>query len=266
MTKIIAMILSLMLAGCASSNSSNGKSSEENKAPEETPAKLVAISFDDGPNNDTTPKVLDVLEEFKAPASFFVIGQNINDSTAEQMKRAISLGCEIQNHSYTHSFMTQLATEAVIDEIERTDALVEKYTGRRPTLFRPPYIDQNKSMHDAVKHTFISGINCLDWEPDHSAQDRFNDVMAKVQDGDIILHRFNDVMAKVQDGDIILLHDFTGNDNTVDALKLIIPELRKRGFTLVTVSDLFKMKGISPKANSGYLYTNVLQEELIQNR
>lgn len=249
MTKIIAMILSLMLAGCASSNSSNGKSSEENKAPEETPAKLVAISFDDGPNNDTTPKVLDVLEEFKAPASFFVIGQNINDSTAEQMKRAISLGCEIQNHSYTHSFMTQLATEAVIDEIERTDALVEKYTGRRPTLFRPPYIDQNKSMHDAVKHTFISGINCQDWEPDHSAQDRFNDVMAKVQDGDIIL-----------------LHDFTGNDNTVDALKLIIPELRKRGFTLVTVSDLFKMKGISPKANSGYLYTNVLQEELIQNR
>ena len=73
-------------------------------------------------------------------------------------------------------------------------------------------------------------------------------------------------MAKVQDGDIILLHDFTGNDNTVDALKLIIPELRKRGYTLVTVSDLFKMKGISSKPNSGYLYTNVLQEELIQNR
>ena len=70
---------------------------------------LIALSFDDGPNDVTTPKVLDVLEEFQVPASFFVIGQNINDETAKQMTRAISLGCEIQNHSFTHGFMTQMS-------------------------------------------------------------------------------------------------------------------------------------------------------------
>lgn len=203
---------------------------------------LIALSFDDGPNDSTTPEVLDILEEFDVPASFFVIGQNINESTAEQMKRAISLGCEVQNHSFTHSHMTQLSTDEVIDELRRTDELIEKYTGTRPWLFRPPYIDQNQSMHDAVKHTFINGVGCQDWEADRSAQTRFEDLMLKVKDGDIIL-----------------LHDFTGNDNTVEALRLIIPELKKRGYRLVTVSRLFEMKGVSPEAHNGVLYSNVLQ-------
>ena len=73
-------------------------------------------------------------------------------------------------------------------------------------------------------------------------------------------------MAKVQDGDIILLHDFQGNDNTVAALRNIIPELRRRGFTLVTVTQLFEKKGIVPEAHNGYLYTNVLQDNQFQHR
>lgn len=246
MYKSILLISTLLFAACSSNTSSKKETSKE--VPQ-APAKYVALSFDDGPNNDTTPKVLDVLEEFNAPASFFVVGQSINDSSAEQMKRAIAAGCEIQNHSYTHSFMTKLTIGDVVDEIKRTDDLVEKYTGKRPTLFRPPYIDHNKPMHDAVGHVFISGVGCQDWEPDRNAQTRFNDLMAKVQDGDIIL-----------------LHDFPGNDNTVEALRLIIPELRKQGYTLITVSELFEKKGISPKAHSGYIYTNVLQKELYQNR
>ena len=211
--------------------------------------KFVALSFDDGPNNYTTPKVLDILEEFQVPASFFVIGKEINESTAEQMVRAISLGCEIQNHSYTHSFMTKMSTEEVVDELQRTDDLVEKYTGIRPWLFRPPYIDQNKSMHEALEHTFISGIGCSDWEADHSAQDRFEELIPKVQDGDIIL-----------------LHDFTGNDNTVEALRMIIPKLKEMGFGFVTVSQLFEKKGVTPSAHNGYVYTNVQQKEFIQYR
>ncbi len=205
-------------------------------------AKLVALSFDDGPNNITTPKMLDILEEHGVPASFFVIGKHINDSSAEQMKRAISLGCEIQNHSFTHTFMTQHTTESFKDEIKRTDDLIEKYVGVRPTMFRPPYINHNPSMHDAIEHTFISGVGCQDWEANRTAQ-----------------MRYDDLMAQVKDGDIILLHDFEGNDNTVEALKTIIPELQKRGYTLVTVSDLFARKGVSPKGKSGIIYTNVLQ-------
>ena len=200
----------------------------------------VALSFDDGPNNQTTPQVLDILEEHNVPASFFVIGQNINDSTAEQMKRAISLGCEIQNHSYTHSYMSKLTTEEFLDELEKTDDLVEKYTSTRPTMFRPPYIDHNKSMHDAAGHIFICGVGCQDWDASRTVQ-----------------NRFDDLMASVKDGDIILLHDFSGNDNTVEALKLIIPELKKRGYSLVTISELFERNGVSPKAHSGVIYTNV---------
>jgi peptidoglycan/xylan/chitin deacetylase (PgdA/CDA1 family) len=219
----------LMLASCVSGANSS---------------KLVALSFDDGPTEDITPLVLDILEEFNVPASFFVIGQNINESSARHMNRALALGCEIQNHSFTHSAMTQLSIDQVKDEIKRTDELIEQYTGKHAWLFRPPFIDQNQAMHDAVAHTFISGINCLDWEPDRTAQ-----------------MRFEDVVSKVKDGDIILLHDFPGNINTVDALRLIIPELKKQGYNFVTVSQLFKEKGISPEPHSGYLYTNVLQTE-----
>jgi len=233
MNKYILILLSLILTSCAS----------------ESPAKYVALSFDDGPNETTTVQMLDILEEFEVPASFFVIGQNINDTTARQMKRAMGLGCEIQNHSYSHSFMSRLSAEDVKEEIRRTDELIEKYTGTRPWLFRPPYIDHNASMHESIGHTFISGVGCRDWEADHSAQ-----------------ARYEELIPKVQDGDIILLHDFIGNDNTVTALRQIIPELKKQGFTFVTVSQLFEKKGITPEPNSGYIYTNVMQEELSQAR
>ena len=233
MNKYILILLSLILTSCAS----------------ESPAKYVALSFDDGPNETTTVQMLDILEEFEVPASFFVIGQNINDTTARQMKRAMGLGCEIQNHSYSHSFMSRLSAEDVKEEIRRTDELIEKYTGTRPWLFRPPYIDHNASMHESIGHTFISGVGCRDWEAGQSAQ-----------------ARYEELIPKVQDGDIILLHDFIGNDNTVTALRQIIPELKKQGFTFVTVSQLFEKKGITPEPNSGYIYTNVMQEELSQAR
>ena len=244
MKKIAFAIAALIMVSCGSSSSSQSEApaSETQKSPEEVPAMYVALSFDDGPNNTTTPEMLDVLEAFDAPASFFVIGQNINDSTAEQMKRAVKLGCEIQNHSFTHSFMSQMAVEDVQSEIERTDALIEKYIGIRPWLFRPPYIDHNEDMHKAISHTFICGLGCEDWVPERTAQ-----------------MRHDDIMANVKNGDIILLHDFEGNDSTVEALRTLIPALRERGFTLVTVTELFKKMGITPEVSNGIIYTNVMQ-------
>lgn len=208
----------------------------------ESAPMLIALSFDDGPNDVTTPQVLDILEEFQVPASFFVIGQNINDDTAKQMTRAISLGCEIQNHSFTHGFMTQMSKEQIEEEIRKTDEIIEKYTGTRPWMFRPPFIDVNPAMHEAIGHTFICGVGCFDWEPQRSAQERY----------DIL-------MAAAKDGDILLLHDMTGNDNTVEALRMFIPEMKKRGYRFVTVSELFNRKGISPSPHNGILYSNVLQ-------
>lgn len=208
----------------------------------ESAPMLIALSFDDGPNDITTPQVLDILEEFQVPASFFVIGQNINDDTAKQMTRAISLGCEIQNHSYTHGFMTQMSKEEIEEEIRKTDEIIEKYTGTRPWMFRPPFIDVNPAMHETIGHTFICGVGCFDWEPQRSAQERYEILMSSVKDGDIIL-----------------LHDLTGNDNTVEALRKAIPELKCLGYKFVTVSQLFEMKGMAPSKHNGILYSNVLQ-------
>ena len=247
MKKIAFVLLTLMMISCKSSSTSGSSSSmpsqqETEGNTGEKAAMYVALSFDDGPNNITTPQMLDVLEAFDAPASFFVIGQYINDSTAGQMKRAVSLGCEIQNHSYTHSFMSELTPEEVKSEIERTDALIEKYVGVRPWLFRPPYINHNQSMHEVIGHTFICGLGCEDWVPERTAQ-----------------MRYDDIMANVKNGDVILLHDFEGNDNTVEALRKLIPALREKGFTLVTVTQLFEKMGVKPEAHNGIIYTNAMQ-------
>lgn len=203
--------------------------------------KYVALSFDDGPNLVTTPKVLDVLEANGVPASFFEEGQYINDGTAVVMRREVALGCEIENHSFSHSHMAdELTEEQWLDEIARTNELVEKYVGRTPKFFRPPYINHNEAMHQSIGLTFICGTGCEDWEPSVSAE-----------------QRVETLLRDVKDGDVILLHDFEGNDNTVEALKTFIPAMKERGFEFVTVSKLFEIKGVAPAPNNGKIYTNV---------
>ena len=204
-----------------------------------TPAKYVALSFDDGPNTTTTPKVLDVLEENGVPASFFVIGNNINDESAQMMKRAAALGCDIENHSLTHSSMSTLPIDSVKTEIAVTSERIKEVVGVEPAFFRPPYIDHNPAMHEAIDLTFICGAGCEDWLPEKTAE-----------------MRAETIISTVKDGDVILLHDFVGNDNTVEALKTIIPALKEQGYTFVTVPELFKLKQVTPVR--GTIYTNVL--------
>ena len=203
--------------------------------------KYLALSFDDGPNTVTTPKVLDILEENGVPASFFVCGKNIDKSTAKVMRRALQLGCDIENHSFSHSHISRLSEKQIRDEVGRTDALIEKYTGSAPRFFRPPYIDHNELMHKTLGHTFICGVGADDWKKDVDAATR-----ARL------------ILDNVKDGDIILLHDFEGNDATVEALKTVIPELKSRGFEFVTVPQLFdQVRGTVPAAHNGQIYTNV---------
>ncbi len=207
------------------------------------PEKLIALSFDDGSNLVTTPTVLDVLEENGVKASFFLIGQNINDESAVMIERETALGCDIENHSFSHSYMTNLTEDQVRDEIAQTSALIKKYVGVEPKFFRPPYINHNDLMHQCIDLTFICGQGCQDWEADVTAE-----------------QRAQDVIANAADGQIVLLHDFEGNDNTVEALKTIIPELKAQGFRFVTVPELFEAKGIALEPNNGKIYTNVLTD------
>lgn len=203
---------------------------------------VIALTFDDGPNTVITPQVLDILEKEGIVGTFFLIGRNINPESAEMVRRAVSLGCEIENHSVTHPFMDKLSVEEIREEVQTcTDRIVE-ITGRVPQFFRPPCIAVSQAMYDNIDLTFICGMGCEDWVPTVTTQERIDRVLANAADGQIVL-----------------LHDMEWNVNTVEALKTIVPELKKRGYEFATVSQIFKMKNVTPKR--GWLYSNVLQTE-----
>ena len=205
--------------------------------------KYIALTFDDGPNTTTTNEVLDKLEKYGIVASFFLVGNNINDDSAKAVKRAYDLGCEINNHSRSHSNMTELSAEEIQAEYEYVDEKVFEITGEHTKFFRPPYIAVHQIVFDNIDVPFIAGIGANDWEDRMTAEKR-----AKM------------ILKQAKDGDIILLHDMLGNSATVEALDTIIPELQAQGYKFVTVSELFKAKGIEPDMEK--VYTNVTQKNM----
>jgi peptidoglycan/xylan/chitin deacetylase (PgdA/CDA1 family) len=200
--------------------------------------KLIALSFDDGPSQITS-QVLDKLQKNNVTASFFLIGSNINDSLIPVMKRQLSLGCEIENHSWSHMDMSQMDSSKIKDEIKKTSDAIYKAVGVKPEFFRPPYISTSRNMYDNIDLPFICGINCNDWESNVSAQSRATTIINNAKDGDIVL-----------------LHDFNGNTNTVQALDTMIQGLKDKGFEFVTVSQMFKEKGVNPNVEYK-IWTNV---------
>ena len=201
--------------------------------------KIIALTFDDGPNTTTTLDVLDKLKKYGVVATFFLIADSINEESAESVRAALKQGCEIENHSKTHSHMSAFDEKTVRDEVEYTSRKVFEITGRMPEFFRPPYIDVSRTMVDCVDLPMICGHGGRDWEPEVPAGERASLILDKVKDGSIIL-----------------LHDSRGNDLTVQALDIIIPELLRQGYEFVTVSQLFRQKGVEAKAHNGVIYSD----------
>lgn len=204
----------------------------------DTETKLIALTFDDGPNTTTTNDVLDVLEKYDAKASFFLIGNNINAESAVSVKRAYDMGMEIDNHSKTHSNMSKMSADELQVEISDVDEKVKEITGEETKFFRPPFIDVSQSMYDNISHPFICGIDPRDYMENISAQER----------ADYILNG-------AKDGVIVLMHDAAGNNKTVEALKIAIPQLKEQGYEFVTLTELFERQGETPKKN--IIYSNV---------
>ena len=134
-----------------------------------------------------------------------------------------------------------LTTEEIKDEIQKTTDLIVKYVGVQPTFFRPPFISYNQLMYDNIDLTFIRGMGVEDWMPSVTAEERAKRMM--------------DMAA---DGLIYLLHDMPGNEATVQAFDVVIPELKKQGYRFVTVPELFKAKNITPQRNK--IYSNILTD------
>ena len=185
--------------------------------------KYIALTFDDGPNYNTN-KVLDILEENNVPATFFVLGNRIKGNE-NILKRMVSSKMEIGNHTFNHLLLTKYKEDKVESEINNTSNLIFDVTGKYPTLFRPSYGSCNKMIKRIVDTPIIIwDIDTLDWKYHNSRR---------------ISSR---VINKVKDGDIVLMHDIYSA--TANALEIIIPSLKSKGYTFVTVSDLFYYKNI----------------------
>ena len=224
--KKMKCIITLFFAAVMVMSGASGLTSDAETKQE---TKLIALTFDDGPNTYTTPQVLDLLEKYDAHASFFLIGDKINEESAEVVKRAYEMGCEICSHSKTHSDMSIMTEEEIRTEMEYVDEYVYSIIGEYPRFFRPPYLNVSQTMFDSIEHTFITGLSSGDSSSEKTAQD--------VADS---------VLSSAKDGAIILMHDFYGNDKTVEALRTILPELQSQGYEFVTITELFALREETP--------------------
>ena len=198
--------------------------------------KLVALTFDDGPSNQNTNRILDVLEKYHARATFFVIGKRIADRT-EVIARAINLGCEIGSHTWGHSDFTKYPKSALIDSLEKTDEAMVSNFNYHMTLFRPPYASINKDVEDVSRDM---GYTMILWSG--SSHDW------SIKDANKV---YRNTFQCAADGAIILYHDIY--DFTADAIERVVPDLISQGYQLVTISELIAMdeKSVSPGERYG---------------
>ncbi len=191
--------------------------------------KYVALTFDDGPHPEYTDQILDILEQNGAKATFFIIGKNA-EQYPDIVKKEFDAGHEIGNHTYSHPNMTGITIEEAIKEIEKTQDIIFEITGERPKLFRSPggyYYDELVGA--------IEGIDCraVLWSWRQDTRDWKKPSVESI---------VKTVMSNLQDGDIILFHDYnTKGSPTPEALKILLPALKEKGYSFVTVSELMKI-------------------------
>ncbi|WP_202976472.1 polysaccharide deacetylase family protein [Anaerophilus nitritogenes] len=190
--------------------------------------KMIALTFDDGPHPRFTPKILDLLKEYDAKATFFVIGKHV-EAYPEVLKIVAKEGHEIGNHTFSHIDTKQTSSIKVEEELKKTQEIIFNTTGIKSKVFRPPFGFYNSQIID-IAHKYDCKI--VLWSPHQDAKDwNYPGV-------DNIVHQ---VLSKVQNGDIILLHDYVEKDcQSIEALKTILPELKSRGYKFVTISELIK--------------------------
>lgn len=182
----------------------------------------VALTFDDGPSNQTG-RILDALEKDGGLATFFLVGDRV-EKYAETAQREYASGCLVGTHMYSHTKLTDMTAAEVENELNQCSAIHLSVIGAQPSVARPPYGSTNATVREAVNLPLINwSLNSNDWE---------------TRDADRI---YNDVMNNIQDGDIVLFHDL--KDFSASAIERIVPALTKQGYQLVTVQELFELKG-----------------------
>lgn len=183
--------------------------------------KVVALTFDDGPHPQFTPKILAILRKYNVNATFFVVGK-MAKKYPQLIKEEYAEGNIVGNHTYDHVNLTKIPDDEVGDEWQKGNDVVKSILGVSPAFCRPPGGDYD---HDVIAAAMKSGLTTVLWTDDPGDYAR---------PGDKIIERR--VLDRIENGAIILIHD--GVQQTIDVLPQIIGNLQKRGFKFVTVRQM----------------------------
>lgn len=188
--------------------------------------RVIALTFDDGPSAERTPRLLDLLKEHNLKAAFFCIGKNIAGNEA-LLQRIVEEGHIVGNHSFTHNTWFDLFPAGkMAAELQETDRRIESVAGKRPALFRPPYGVINPNVRGAVRQT---GHQVIGWNV------RSYDTM--ISDNQKLMTR---LLRLIKPGAVVLLHDH--GKKTLEVLPGFIRAARKHGYSFERLDHLLKVE------------------------
>ena len=203
--------------------------------------KLVAFTFDDGPvayaEDSTAMRILKTYEKYGQTATFFYVGQKINEASAPEMKFAQSIGCEAGNHTFTHCFLTEKTVEEIKEELGKTAEAEEKVLGVAPKLMRLPYLAANDTVTATVEYPMINcSVDSKDW-----AGVPTEEIIQRIMDADASGELENAV---------VLMHEQYAT--TAAAVEDLLPTLIEKGYRFVSVSELAKQNGVELEKHKIY--------------
>lgn len=185
--------------------------------------KYVALTFDDGPNPNSTTKLLEILKKHDVKATFFMVGYNIEEYPYI-VKKVYSEGHDIGIHSYGHINYSNLTFDKVLEDIDKCSNLIYSAIGKKPYLVRPPFGAINENEINTPDYFFVNwNVDPCDWKTSDSEE------IAK------------NAIKYTKNGSIILLHDIY--NASCEAADLIISDLKEKGYRFVTISEFFDLNG-----------------------
>jgi peptidoglycan/xylan/chitin deacetylase (PgdA/CDA1 family) len=195
---------------------------------------MIALTFDDGPSKHTKT-ILAMLAANGGAATFFPVGSRV-ETYADTLRQAVSQGCEVSGHSWDHANLTKLSSDSIKKQLNRTNDAVFAATGRRSSLYRPPYGSHNSSVRAASKE---AGYSLILWSVDpRDWQKRNATTVARA------------ILNDAKDGSIVVCHDIY--ESTAVAMKEVIPALVAKGYQIVTVSELLGFASKPPTPGEAY--------------
>jgi len=191
----------------------------------------IAMTFDDGPSDKLTPKLLDLLAARHIKATFFVIGENVAEHP-EIVARAAREGHEIGNHSWSHPNFSRMSDEGIRSQLRKTDDAIRSAIGTSPTLLRPPYGNLGARQKKWINEEF--GYKIILWDVDPNDWKRPGPMVVS-----------NRILKETRAGSIVLSHDI--HPGTIEAMPTTLDQLAEKGFKFVTVSELIGLETPEPK-------------------